>query len=694
MRLSFNHQQLPIVIDLACFLTIFVLVMFLTALAWKFFHSMQAAQDALQEEARKRTQAEAAFTTLHGEMVGQKGELEGFAQSLAQASSRFQEMFQGLPVACFCYDRQGRIMEWNRAFERLYGLNNILGRSIWDTVYSREEAPQIADAIAAVLEGEPQEGIEWTHRRADGSLASLYCSILPMRGVHGEVTGGISADVDISAQQEAEDALRASEERLHTLYNTTSQQALTFEEKTEALLQTGREHFNLEIGVLAQTDGENLEVVQALSPGSVIAPGAALPADANYGRAALEYVHGDAGADAEVSLGSPIRVNGELWGTLFFAGCQPEAKLFTSGDREMVRLMAQWIGGEVARRQAEEAVRESEERFRSAIASMSEGLVLMDSEGVIRICNESAERILGVAQSAIQEYRPLNSEYVIRREDGTPFPEGCYPLVVALKSGKPQRDIVAGLPQQGGGMLWVSINSTPLFQPGSGTPSGATVTFADITERRRHAAQIAAQVVQIQDYAAELEAQKLQLEDANTQLEILALQDGLTGLGNRRAFEWQMEQELLRAERHHLPLSLALLDVDAFKDYNDEFGHPAGDVVLQILAREMEKQGRETDFFARFGGEEFVILLPHTDSQGAISFAERLRAALEYAAWPGRSLTVSIGVATLTPSMQNQAELVSAADMALYAAKEAGRNRVVHAQAFPSQSAPQLFAIV
>ena len=212
---------------------------------------------------------------------------------------------------------------------------------------------------------------------------------------------------------------------------------------------------------------------------------------------------------------------------------------------------------------------------------MSEGLILMDAGGIIRICNESAERILGVTRRAVEEWRPLNPEYAARREDGTPFPQGSYPLVVSLRRGQPQRDVVAGLPQQGGGMLWVSINSTPLFRPGEDAPYAAVATFCDITERRRSEAQIAAQMRQIQEYSHVLENQKAALEAANAQLEALALCDGLTGLGNRRALEARMEQELLRAERYGLPLSLVLLDVDEFKDYNDTFGHPAGDEVLR-----------------------------------------------------------------------------------------------------------------
>ncbi len=625
----------------------------------------------------RRLQAEIARRTrIEGERAAQQREMEEGAQSLtqtnallAEASGRFQELFQGLPVACVCCDIEGRIMEWNRAWMRLHGLANPLGGTVGEMLGGPAGVPALAEAMQAALGGEAREGVEWTYQRTDGTRVHIYSSLLPLRGADGAVTGVLGADMDLSAQQEAEDALRGSEERLHALYNTTSQQGLSFEEKTEALLEMGCAQFGLEVGVLARIHEEQYQVIQAQSPRDVVARGALFPDGEAYCAEAL------AQADVpgpEAYIGAPIRVDGAVWGMLCFAGARAQMGMFTSGDRELVRLMAQWIGGEIARRQAEEAVQASEARFRTAIASMSEGLILMDAGGVIRICNESAERTLGVTRSQIEAWRPLNPEYVARREDGTPFPQGSYPLVVSLRHGQPQRNVVAGL-------LWVSINSTPLFRPGEATPYGAVATFADITERRRQEDLIAEQMVQIKEHAATLEVQKRELEVVNTELETLALRDGLTGLRNRRAFGQRMTLEMNRATRYGTPLSLLLLDVDHFKGYNDTFGHVAGDEVLRMLSQVLQVQGRETDFVARYGGEEFVLILPHTGSEGAQTLAERLRLAVSLAAWPARPVTASIGAATLLPDMSAEDDLVSAADRALYAAKTTGRNRVIHA---------------
>src|SRR5439155_8293811 len=104
-----------------------------------------------------------------------------------------------------------------------------------------------------------------------------------------------------------------------------------------------------------------------------------------------------------------------------------------------------------------------------------------------------------------------------------------------------------------------------------------------------------------------------ELEHANALLQALLVTDGLTGLKTHRAFQDRLEDEINRAARYQQHLSLIMLDVDHFKEYNDTFGHPAGDEVLRILARALQEHARDTDFIARYGGEEFTIILPNTD---------------------------------------------------------------------------------
>jgi diguanylate cyclase (GGDEF)-like protein len=118
--------------------------------------------------------------------------------------------------------------------------------------------------------------------------------------------------------------------------------------------------------------------------------------------------------------------------------------------------------------------------------------------------------------------------------------------------------------------------------------------------------------------------------------------------------------------------------VDKFKQYNDSFGHPAGDEVLKGVAALLRDKARETDIVARYGGEEFIVILPNTGEEASTTFAERLRVAIAETPWPMRAVTASFGAATMSESIETADDLVSIADQALYYSKEHGRNRVTH----------------
>ena len=160
--------------------------------------------------------------------------------------------------------------------------------------------------------------------------------------------------------------------------------------------------------------------------------------------------------------------------------------------------------------------------------------------------------------------------------------------------------------------------------------------------------------------------------------------DGLTGLANRRQCEDQLASELARVERFGGPLAVVLADLDNFKAVNDRFGHATGDVVLREFARTLDEGIRDVDLAGRWGGEEFLLILPGTDLSGAALVAERIRAAraervvLSAEGDPIR-VTASFGVAAF-PEVQSVEGLLAAADGALYQAKGAGKNRVAATQ--------------
>ncbi len=171
----------------------------------------------------------------------------------------------------------------------------------------------------------------------------------------------------------------------------------------------------------------------------------------------------------------------------------------------------------------------------------------------------------------------------------------------------------------------------------------------------------------------------------NRKLEVLSLQDGLTGVANRRLFDQTLKSEWFHAIRDSQPLSLIVFDIDHFKQYNDCYGHLMGDECLTRVAQALNKIPlRATDLFARYGGEEFVLLLPKANSESAVEIAEKCRSLVQDLAIPHEKsstsnvLTISVGVASITPVPDSEpASLFAVADRMLYQAKECGRNRVV-----------------
>jgi len=173
------------------------------------------------------------------------------------------------------------------------------------------------------------------------------------------------------------------------------------------------------------------------------------------------------------------------------------------------------------------------------------------------------------------------------------------------------------------------------------------------------------------------------LRKANLELQRMAVLDGLTQIANRRRFDQYLQ--LQWAQARQAPLGLLLCDVDFFKQYNDSYGHPAGDRCLQLVAHAINRAiGHINDLAARYGGEEFAVVLPDTDVRGAMRVAEAIQAEIGRLALPhayskaSATVTLSIGVASAIPTAEQEpATLIGAADTALYAAKQQGRNRIV-----------------
>jgi two-component system, cell cycle response regulator len=205
------------------------------------------------------------------------------------------------------------------------------------------------------------------------------------------------------------------------------------------------------------------------------------------------------------------------------------------------------------------------------------------------------------------------------------------------------------------------------------------INFAELEARMRS-------LLRIKSLQEQVERQKAELSAINDQLVRIARTDGLTGIDNRRRLEERLVEAFEHSRRLNEPFACVMCDLDKFKSVNDTYGHQAGDAVLRQFAQLLREQAREIDRVGRYGGEEFMLVLPGANSDAAVAFAERVRKAVE-----GRTFsfagavirrTMSCGVAAWPhPGIVDVAALVRAADDALYAAKARGRNRVIRWEA-------------
>lgn len=602
-------------------------------------------------EARNRD-----LTAQKSELEAQKQLLEINSEDMAEgnalyeyASQRFLELFQGLPVACYCYDSYGRIFEWNRSFEELYGrrAEDTLLKTVWDTVCRPEEEKSTQDQVRRVFDGEAIEGIERTDVRADGSECIVLCNTFPIRHPDGTIVGGISANIDITARRTAEEALRQSEQRYRQIF-----------------------HNNGAVKMLIDAD----------SGGIVDANAAAC----EYYGYAIDRFRGMKLWD--VSVGTEDEVRGRLRdASLDKADLYNRQHKLASGEIRDVAIHAgpvdvqgkRYVYGIVQdvteRMRAEEGLRESELRFRSITQSANDAIVVVDSNDKVIFWNEGAQSMFGYDEEVIL---------------GQPITR----LVPHLYEHPHSRAPKAAESFDKTGLINKTLELTALRKDGTEMPVEMSLAswsteegvfcsgiIRDITERKQYENQLQAQMDQINTYSAELECHKQRLETINKKLEALAKLDGMTGLKNHKAFQDRVVSEFQRAVRYSTPLSLVLLDVDHFKSFNDTYGHPAGDEVLKLVAQKLQENARGVDFVARYGGEEFVVILPHTDREGAMALADRFRIAIEKSEWPCRPITASFGVATLTEAVKDPQELIADTDKALYVSKARGRNRVTHA---------------
>jgi diguanylate cyclase (GGDEF)-like protein/PAS domain S-box-containing protein len=292
------------------------------------------------------------------------------------------------------------------------------------------------------------------------------------------------------------------------------------------------------------------------------------------------------------------------------------------------------------------------EQYKDILESLSDGVYFVDRGRVVTYWNAAAEQLTGYAASEVVGRACFDNILAHVDERGVNLCASGCPLHVTIQDGQP-REMEVYLLHRDGHRVPVLVRATPL-RDRAGNILGTVETFSSNTA-------------------------KVAALDRIKELERVALLDPLTGVGNRRYADANMEAALASMRRLGWRLGLLLIDIDAFKSFNDTYGHKVGDEVLRMVASTLSATVRSYDQVARWGGEEFVILCPGLDRDGLRAMGERLRVLV------GRSVlrqhdhtvavTISVGAA-MAGMDDTPASIIERIDRALYASKREGRNRV------------------
>ncbi len=310
------------------------------------------------------------------------------------------------------------------------------------------------------------------------------------------------------------------------------------------------------------------------------------------------------------------------------------------------------------------------DRVRSALDSLADGLLIVNHEGVIMFCNQALAKRIGINARKLTGKDSDSLDWVTEGDIE------ALPWEPVLSGAVPVNETTLNLRVGHHQTYKFIVNASPVKGEDSEV-RGALVTFNDVTElEKKHA--------ELEQTLANLEVSQAEIEEKNRELFALATRDPLTNLFNRRAFFDAFDSMFDHASQQNSRLGCIMLDIDHFKSVNDTHGHAVGDEVIIYLAETLTAFLGDVDIVGRFGGEEFCMLMPDASVEAAVQRAEKIRAYIEAGTNAHISvnlnITSSFGVSVLPSSAKTPSELIEFADLALYEAKTAGRNRVVSYQ--------------
>lgn len=567
-------------------------------------------------------------------------QLRQASQQLAASEEHFRLLAENSSDVVFRLANDGRILWVSPSLTNALGWRpeEWLGKVGTDFLVHRGEAEHYRHNLHTLQHGGGTTLARDQVRARDGSIHWIETHAGPYRDADGTIDGVVASFRLIDDIVAAEQRLLQSEQRQRRLADTILDVVWSIDLKGQFTYMS-----------------PSVQRLRGFTPEEVMA----MPLEANFTPASFRIVAaGLEQANRDVAAGQPIRFQAELeeickdgstvWTDVRATGLhneQGECLEIVGVSRDIT-----------AQHQLREELRISEERYRLLAENARDVIWTMQPDGQISYVSPSIQLLRGFsAEEAMAQ--PLEQ---IHPQDSLQRSSAYFQQL--------REDIAAGREPQSfrgeleylcrdGTTIWTEVLALPVLDA-QGRFRQLLGVSRDISERKRF---------------------ERQLLQANQQLEQLAISDGLTGISNRRHMESLIQQEISRSDRYGEPLSLILCDLDHFKRINDHFGHGCGDQVLIEFCRRIQQQLRSSDSFGRWGGEEFLILLPCSDAAAAAALADKLRQRLTATPIePVGLVTCSFGVAQRRPD-EAVGEWLQRVDNRLYAAKAGGRNRVVEA---------------
>lgn len=537
-------------------------------------------------------------------------------------------------------DAAAHILFVNSAFEKTTGfrLEELVGSTPFSWRVSEETDVERLQALTQAMRRRSAAEEDLLCRRPDGGSYWVRVHLAPIVSESGEVTHLVAIEEDVSERKATEMIIIESEER--------------FRHVVEA---AGEYIWEVDPEFRFTYVSDQVEAVWGYRPHELI------------GRQPVEFLDRtdrkrvqDQIAKALLSqegftnlvMRSSHKSGGLIWQRL-------NAVPFRGEDGQLLGFRGAGLDI-TAQKEAEDALDYANRTNRGILESIKDSFYSLDADWRFTFVNSSAAKGFGKSE------RELLGERVTSQYDGDSWGLLWSALEMVQKTKKPRVLVILSQESQ----QWLEFRLYPSEE------RGVSVFYQDVTERVMTQKQIEDQMVQLNEANIQLEIQQMQLEEANAKLMSMASTDGLTGLKNHKTFQEFLSDQFHAAESAGLSLGVVLMDVDKFKQYNDSYGHVAGDEVLKRVARTLRSVVKEPHLVARYGGEEFVIVAVGMGVEEIMELAEEARMAIEDQDWPNRDVTASFGVAVFGPGLGSKQELIERADTALYASKEAGRNRV------------------